>query len=231
MDISAIIANFYSRAGFVHLNNGETGSITFIGTVSPAGGNLKEPVTESTKKTARCFYALEQSRADSKRYPAIDPIDSYSKYLEYAEVIKYLDEIMEMGWADKVTKLKDILISGKENYDQINILGDDSVPIEYHINYNKSELIDFFILQQDAFDKVDSSTPLERQKYMVNLVLDICDTTFDFDQFEETSTYFKKMINVMRQMNYHEFKSASFNEFEKELKALISQKNGAKTNP
>jgi V/A-type H+/Na+-transporting ATPase subunit A len=92
MDLPAIISNFYSRAGFVYLNNGETGSITFIGTVSPAGGNLKEPVTESTKKAARCFYALSQQRADSKRYPAIDPIDSYSKYIEYPELQDYLKE-------------------------------------------------------------------------------------------------------------------------------------------
>ena len=83
MDLSAIVSNFYSRAGYVYLNNGATGSITFIGTVSPAGGNLKEPMTESTRKAARCFYGLSQARADSKRYPAVDPIDSYSKYLEY----------------------------------------------------------------------------------------------------------------------------------------------------
>ena len=83
VDLSAIISNFYSRAGMVILNNGQTGAITFIGTVSPAGGNLKEPVTESTKKAARCFYGLEQNRADQKRYPAVNPIESYSKYLEY----------------------------------------------------------------------------------------------------------------------------------------------------
>jgi V/A-type H+/Na+-transporting ATPase subunit A len=93
MDLPAIISNFYSRAGYVYLNNGQTGSITFIGTVSPAGGNLKEPVTESTKKAARCFYALSQQRADSKRYPAVDPIDSYSKYLEYPELQEYLKKI------------------------------------------------------------------------------------------------------------------------------------------
>ena len=85
MDLSAIVANFYARAGFVHLKNNATGSVTFIGTVSPAGGNLKEPVTENTKKVARCFYALEQERADRKRYPAVNPIESYSKYIEYPE--------------------------------------------------------------------------------------------------------------------------------------------------
>ena len=94
VDLPAIISNFYSRAGIVKLNNGSTGSVTFIGTVSPAGGNLKEPVTESTKKTARCFYALNQARADRKRYPAVDPIDSYSKYLEYPEIVEYLDKKM-----------------------------------------------------------------------------------------------------------------------------------------
>jgi len=98
MDLSAIISNFYSRAGLVRLTNGQTGSVTFLGTVSPAGGNLKEPVTESTKKAARCFYALAQARADSKRYPAIDPLDSYSKYLEYPEIREYLDAHIGKGW-------------------------------------------------------------------------------------------------------------------------------------
>lgn len=224
MDLSAVIANFYSRAGFVYLNNDKAGSITFIGTVSPAGGNLKEPVTESTKKAARCFYALEQSRADGKRYPAIDPIDSYSKYLEYTEVKEYLDDKIEQGWVDKVFRLKDILRRGKETKDQINILGDDSVPLDYHTIFNKSEVIDFCILQQDAFDKIDASTPLERQKYMVNLILDICNTSFDFENFEEVNTYFKKVINIIKQMNYQEYKSEQFNVLEKELTALLDEK-------
>ena len=131
MDLSAIISNFYARAGFVYLKNGKTGSITFIGTVSPAGGNLKEPVTESTKKAARCFYALSQKRADSKRYPAIDPIESYSKYLEYPEVQDYLNTHISPGWVSNVFEAKDILLRGKEAYEQINILGDDGVPLEY----------------------------------------------------------------------------------------------------
>lgn len=224
MDLSAIVSNFYSRAGFVYLNNGQTGSITFIGTVSPAGGNLKEPVTESTKKAARCFYALSQNRADSKRYPAVDPIDSYSKYLEYPEVTEYLDKTAEPGWVDKVLQLKDILLRGKEALDQINILGDDGVPLEYHITYNKSEIIDFVILQQDAFDAVDASTPLKRQQYMVNKVLDICNDNFEFDNFEEIGTYFKKIINILKQMNYKEFRCDEFNELEKQLDSLLAER-------
>jgi V/A-type H+-transporting ATPase subunit A len=224
MDLPAVIASFYSRAGFTYLNNGESGSITFIGTVSPAGGNLKEPVTESTKKAARCFFALSQARADSKRYPAVDPIDSYSKYIEYDEVIEYLDKTVEPGWCGKVTAMKDMLLRGKEMRDQINILGDDGVPLEYHVIYNKSEIIDFVILQQDAFDKVDASTPLKRQQYVVNKVLDICNARFNFDGFEEVGIYFKRMINLMRQMNYLEFQSEKFNELEKQLDALLAER-------
>ena len=231
MDLSSIVANFYSRAGFVNLSNGQTGSITFIGTVSPAGGNLKEPVTESTKKAARCFYALSQNRADSKRYPAVDPIDSYSKYLEYPEVIEYLDKTIEAGWADKVMLLKDTLLRGKEANDQINILGDDGVPLEYHITFNKSELIDFVILQQDAFDKVDSSTPLNRQQYIVNKLLVICGHQFSFEHFEEIGAYFKKMINLFKQMNYKEYESDDFKALEKEIDALLSERVIAEHEP
>ncbi len=222
VDLSAIIANFYARAGIVKLNNGASGSITFIGTVSPAGGNLKEPVTESTKKAARCFYGLSQNRADKKRYPAVDPVDSYSKYLEYPEIVAYLDEKVEKGWADKVTKTKYIIRKGKDAYEQINILGDDGVPIAYHEQYWKSELIDFVILQQDAFDEIDSSTPLERQKYMLDLVLDICDRSFKFDDFEQCGTYFKNIINICKQMNYSEFKSEAFNNYMEQLRKELS---------
>jgi len=224
MDLSAIVANFYSRAGFVNLHNGRTGSITFIGTVSPAGGNLKEPVTESTKKAARCFYALSQNRADSKRYPAVDPIDSYSKYLEYPEVIEYLDKTIEPNWADKVMKLKDMLLRGKEANDQINILGDDGVPLDYHVIFNKSELIDFVILQQDAFDHIDASTPLKRQQYIVNKLLGICESQFTFEGFEEIGAYFKKMINLFKQMNYKEFQHDDFIALEKDVDELLKER-------
>ena len=222
VDLSAIIATFYSRAGMVVLNNGKTGAITFIGTVSPAGGNLKEPVTESTKKAARCFYALEQNRADQKRYPAVSPIDSYSKYLEYPEIIEYLDEKIEKGWVDKVLKAKNIVRKGKEMADQINILGDDGVPMSYHEAFWKSELIDFAFLQQDAFDDVDALCPMERQKYMLDLILDICDRSFEFEDFEQCRNYFKQLINILRQMNYSRFDSEQFKDYQQQLSKLLS---------
>jgi V/A-type H+-transporting ATPase subunit A len=227
MDLPAIISSFYARAGYVYLNNGSTGSITFIGTVSPAGGNLKEPVTESTKKAARCFFALSQQRADSKRYPAVDPIDSYSKYLEYPELQEYLSENISEDWLGSVLEAKNILLRGKEAYEQINILGDDGVPIDYHLRYWKSEVIDFVILQQDAFDKTDASTPIKRQKYMLGKVLGVCNTGFSFEGFEEVNPYFKRIINVFKQMNYSLFDSEDFKKYEAELEEIINERKAA----
>ena len=224
MDLSAIIAGFYARAGIVYLNNGETGSVTFIGTVSPAGGNLKEPVTESTKKAARCFYALSQNRADSKRYPAIDTLDSYSKYLEYPEFLEYAKDKLDENWVNLVNEARNILVRGKEMEEQINILGDDSVPISYHIDMWKSEFIDFIILQQDAFDKIDGNTSLERQEVMLKKVIDVTRSEFKFEGFEEVGTYFKRLINAFRQMNYTVFKSEDFHKSEEEANAIIEER-------
>ena len=222
VDLSAIISNFYARAGMVVLNNGQTGAVTFIGTVSPAGGNLKEPVTESTKKAARCFYALEQSRADQKRYPAVNPIDSYSKYLEYPEISAFLDTTIQPGWTDKVLRAKNYVRRGREMADQINILGDDGVPMSYHEAFWKSELIDFAFLQQDAFDAIDALCPLERQKFMLDLILELCDQHFEFENFDECRVYFKDLINTLRQMNYTKFQSPEFNAYEQQLRKHLA---------
>ena len=223
MDLSAIVANFYARSGFVYLKNGKTGSVTFIGTVSPAGGNLKEPVTENTKKVARCFYALEQERADRKRYPAVNPIDSYSKYLEYPEFQEYISQHIAPDWLEKVNELKMRLQRGKEISEQINILGDDGVPVEYHVTFWKAELIDFVILQQDAFDDIDCNSPLARQKYMLDLVAKICHTEFEFEDFNQVTAFFKGLINVLKQMNYSEFESDDFKKYLAQCEEMIAK--------
>lgn len=224
MDLSAIISNFYARAGMVYLNNGKTGSVTFIGTVSPAGGNLKEPVTESTKKVARCFYALSQARADAKRYPAIDTLESYSKYLEYPEFIEFAKKNISDTWIADVNEARNMLVRGRETAEQIDILGDDGVPLEYHVVYWKSELIDFVILQQDAFDNIDGSTAMERQKYMLNMVLGVVRSEFNFDTFEEVNPYFKRIINGFKQMNYSEYQSEAFKKYEAEVNEIINER-------
>ena len=222
MDLGALISNFYGRAGYVYLNNGEVGSVTFIGTVSPAGGNLKEPVTENTKKVARCFYGLEQERADKKRYPAVNPIDSYSKYLEYPEFAEYISKKINDQWIPKVLNLKTRMLRGKEIAEQINILGDDGVPVDYHEVFWKSEIIDYVILQQDAFDEVDAVTSLERQEEILNLVTEICEIDFKFDNFLDVSNHFKKMINLCKQMNYSVYKSEQYYDFKNQVEAMLA---------
>ncbi|MCF0196201.1 MAG: V-type ATP synthase subunit A [Bacteroidaceae bacterium] len=223
MDLGALISNFYGRAGYVYLRNGEVGSVTFLGTVSPAGGNLKEPVTENTKKVARCFYALEQDRADKKRYPAVNPIDSYSKYLEYPEFSDYIKGHINESWIPKVMKLKTRMQRGKEIAEQINILGDDGVPVEYHVTFWKSEVIDFVILQQDAFDEIDAVTPLARQEEILNLVTTICEKEdYKFDSFLDVMDYFKKLINLCKQMNYCAYQSEGYADFKKQVEAMLA---------
>jgi V/A-type H+-transporting ATPase subunit A len=223
VELPATIANFYSRAGMVELNNGSFGSVTFIGTISPAGGNFKEPVTESTSKVARCFFGLSQKRADAKRYPAIDPLQSYSKYLDYPEFIKESEKRLQEGWVQMVKKAKDIMRNGLEARDQINILGDDAVPVDYHITFWKSELVDFSFIQQDSFDTVDMNTPIARQKYMLNLIMELCDRDFTFEEFSEVGPYFKRLINTLKQMNYSEFESKDFKSHESELQSILSE--------
>ena len=108
--------------------------------------------------------------------------------------------------------------------EQTNLLGDDGVPVEYHVIFWKSELIDFVILQQDAFDEIDAVTPMERQEDILNMIIDICHTEFEFDNFNEVMEYFKKMINVCKQMNYSRFKSEEYEGFRKQLQELIEER-------
>ena len=178
-------------------------------------------MTESTKKVARCFYALEQERADKKRYPAVNPIDSYSKYLEYPEFADYIKQHINEEWIPKVLNLKTRMQRGKEIAEQINILGDDGVPVDYHVTFWKSEIIDFVVLQQDAFDEVDAVTPIERQEEILNLVTEICEHEFQFDTFLDATDYFRKLINLCKQWNYSKFKSEQYYDFKRQIEEFI----------
>jgi V/A-type H+-transporting ATPase subunit A len=167
---------------------------------------------------------LEQARADRKRYPAVNPIDSYSKYIEYPEFEEYITNLIDGEWLGKVNDMKTYLQRGKEIQEQINILGDDGVPVDYHEEFWKAEVIDFVVLQQDAFDKIDAVCPMERQQYILNLVMDICKHDYDFKDFNDVSTYFKRVINLCKQMNYAEVKSEQFNNYQQQLNDLLAEK-------
>ena len=126
--------------------------------------------------------------------------------------------------ASKVNEIKTRLLRGKEIAEQINILGDDGVPVEYHVVFWKSELIDFVILQQDAFDDIDAVSSLERQEEIVNMVMGICHTEFEFDTFLDVMNFFKRVINLCKQINYSEFKSEKYYEYMKQLDELVASK-------
>jgi len=167
---------------------------------------------------------LEQARADRKRYPAVNPIDSYSKYIEYPEFEEYISKRISPDWTRKVNDMKTILQRGKEIQEQINILGDDGVPVDYHVIFWKSEVIDFVILQQDAFDKIDAVSPIERQEFMLNLVMDICTSEFQFKGFVEVMDYFKSIINICKQLNYSVMDSDSFKKYIVQLNTVLSER-------
>jgi V/A-type H+-transporting ATPase subunit A len=180
-------------------------------------------VTEATKKAAKCFYALSQSRADSKRYPAIDPLESYSKYLEYDEMVAYLNHSYGEEWTTRIAAAKTMIQRGKEAFEQINILGDDGVPVEYHDLYWKSELFDFTFLQQDSFDAVDAHCSMERQVFMFDFLMAICTQAFTFEHFEACQAYYKGLINEIRQMNYAAFDSPEFTAHKTAVDVLLAQ--------
>ena len=131
---------------------------------------------------------------------------------------------MGEGWLSMVNEAKTRLLRGKEIAEQINILGDDGVPVDYHVTFWKSELIDFVVLQQDAFDEVDAVTPLERQQEILNMVTEMCRAEYEFEEFQEVSIFFKRAINLCKQMNYSEFKSDQYNKYSQELAELLATK-------
>ncbi len=137
---------------------------------------------------------------------------------------EYLNKNISPTWVSDVYEAKDLLLRGKEAGDQINILGDDGVPLAYHERLWKSELLDRIILQQDGFDKVDKSTPMKRQSYMLELVLKICRYDYDFESYEEVQPYYTTMINAMRQMNYVEFQSDRFKEYQTRLDEIVNER-------
>ena len=138
--------------------------------------------------------------------------------------MEYLDGHIENGWVKNVMEGKTLVRRGKEAAEQINILGDDGVPVEYHEMFWKSELVDFVILQQDAFDDIDANCPIERQKFMFDFVMEVCRKQYGFVEFEECSAFFKNLINLFKQLNYTVWQSEEFAKYESEIRSIVASK-------
>ena len=186
--LESVIASFYERGGLVRLHDGGTGSVTIGGTVSPAGGNFEEPVTQSTLKVVGAFHGLSRERSDARRYPAIHPLESWSKY----EGVFNLDDV---AFARK------LLRNGSDVGQMMKVVGEEGTSIDDFALYLKAEFLDSVYLQQDAFDEVDSATPGDRQEYVFARILKILKTRMNFSEKDEARHFFQKLTQMTKDWN------------------------------
>ncbi|MFP4547321.1 MAG: V-type ATP synthase subunit A [Fidelibacterota bacterium] len=205
------IAQFYERAGLVELNDGSNGSLTIGGTVSPAGGNFEEPVTQSTLKVVGAFHGLSRDRSNARRYPALDPLDSWSKYNSFIE-----DE--------KIADAREFLKRGNEVHQMMQVVGEEGTSIDDFIVYLKSEFLDNVYLQQNSFDEVDGASSPERQKYVFDKILKILDAEFLFKDKQDARDFFNSLRSKFIDMNYIDMENDKFKDQEEDINKLIKEK-------
>ena len=208
--LESLIASFYERAGLVKLRTGETGSITIGGSVSPAGGNFEEPVTQATLKVVGAFLGLSRERSDARRYPAIHPLDSWSKYRSIVD-------------QDQLKYARSILHRGSEVNQMMKVIGEEGTAMEDFIIYLKSEFLDYTYLQQNTFDAVDGATPAERQKKMFNDVHRVLQTAFFFDDKETARKYFLNLRQLFIDRNYMTLDSEEYRDQSELIEKLIAE--------
>ncbi len=201
------IAAFYERSGVVRLHDHKTGSLTIGGTVSPAGGNFEEPVTQATLSVVGAFLALSRARSDARRYPAVDPLISWSKYVD--DVSKELDTKVK-GWGKMVKQAAKILDEGSEIGKRMEVVGEEGITQHDMILYLKSELYEFCYLQQNAFDKEDAYSPLTRQVPLFQLVNQVFDADFRFEEHDASRSFFLDLQNDIKNLNFMPFKSERY---------------------
>lgn len=201
------IAAFYERAGRVKLKDGSTGSVTIGGTVSPAGGNFDEPVTQATLKVVGGFHGLSRARSDARRYPAIDPLDSWSHY----------NSVIEQG---RVEKARSILRKGNEVGQMMKVVGEEGTSLADFTTYLKAEFLDAVYLQQNAFSDSDATTPVERQQVMFDIVEKALLSSYSFAEKDETRQFFMDLQQTFIDWNDKPFGSEEF----KTLKASLEKK-------
>ncbi|MBI3211742.1 MAG: V-type ATP synthase subunit A [Simkania negevensis] len=216
--LSSRIAAFYERSGVILMKDGSKGSMTIAGTVSPAGGNFEEPVTQATLSVVGAFLGLSRARSDARKYPAIDPLISWSKYINEASLD--LKKQVE-GWADKNKKAARLIRAGDEIRKRMEVVGEEGISLEDLVTYLKAELYDFCYLQQNAYDKEDAYCSLDRQIALFEVVQIIFDSSFAFTNHDEARNYFLNLQNEIKNMNFTSFGSAAYEKIFKEIKGRI----------
>ena len=203
------IAEFYERAGAVRLITGGEASLTIGGTVSPAGGNFEEPVTQATLKVVGAFHGLSRDRANARKFPSIDPLESWSRYTSFIE-------------KDLIDKARDILLKGNEVSQMMRVVGEEGTSMEDFIIYLKSEFLDSVYLQQNAFDKVDAETPKQRQEYVFRKAAEVLRGHFTFEDKDEARRFFYSLRQLFIDWNYKQWDTPAFKEQEKAIDRFIA---------
>lgn len=211
--LESYIAAFYERAGCVRLPDGSTGSVTIGGTVSPAGGNFEEPVTQATLKVVGAFHGLSRERSDARKYPAIDPLISWSKYNSVID-------------GEKLEFCKDILHHGDEIGSMMKVVGEEGTTLLDYITYLKSEMLDAVYLQQNSFDLVEANCGKQRQRYVTDKLVYVLGSNYALQNKDDARGFFNRMRQKFIDWNYTEFESESFKKAESEIDELYRKGDG-----
>ena len=211
--LESYIAAFYERAGYVRLPDGSTGSVTIGGTVSPAGGNFEEPVTQATLKVVGAFHGLSRERSDARKYPAIDPLISWSKYNSVIE-------------NKKLEFCKNILLHGDEIGSMMKVVGEEGTTLSDYITYLKSEMLDAVYLQQNSFDLVEANCGKSRQRYVTDKLVYILGSNYAVENKDDARGFFNRMRQKFIDWNYTEFESEEFKKAESEIDELYRKGDG-----
>ncbi|MGK7911526.1 MAG: V-type ATP synthase subunit A [Synechococcus sp.] len=198
--LDSSVKGVYERAGVIKTNDGSVGSFTMIGTVSPAGGNFEEPVTQSTLGTVKTFLGLSYDRAYKRFYPAVDPLISWSRYTP--QLKDWFEQELQDGWIDRVSEMVDLLKRGDSVYQMMQVTGEEGTPLDDFIVYQKSLFLDMVYLQQDAFDSVDASAPLTRQKSTFSMVYDLVNRQYTLEDKSEIRDFFTRLTGLFKNLNY-----------------------------
>jgi V/A-type H+-transporting ATPase subunit A len=219
--LESSIKNIYERAGVIKGPDGDSGSLTMIGTVSPAGGNFEEPVTQGTLATVKTFLGLSSDRAYRRFYPAIDPLISWSRYLLQLE--KWFGDNLTPTWTQDVEAMQNLLHRGDSVYQMMQVTGEEGITLEDYIIYQKATLIDMVYLQQDAFDEVDVSMSRERQLESFQLLKSIIERDYKFEDKDETRDFFTRLTGLYKNYNYSAQESKEYKEYNKQIEEIVAK--------
>lgn len=217
--LESSIKNVYERAGIIKCSDGTTGSLTIIGTVSPAGGNFEEPVTQATLSTVKAFLGLSSERAYKRFYPAIDPLISWSRYNDQLE--NWFAKNLDVNWTRHVKALREMLIKGDSIYQMMQVTGEEGISIEDYVDWQKATLIDMVYLQQDAYDAIDVSMPRQRQMESFNLLKSIVDKQYHFESKEKAHDFFTQITSLYKNLNYSAHKSNEYTSYLDKIHKLV----------